>query len=141
MHRHIQKIHGPLSVGHAHHRNRRGGSSWASQRQAKPPLYTFCLSQCTSPMRTSHIVLPRHPVSRERWITFPVSRMVCHLVFGRPAVIFRGMRYFCGSTHRSPSHAATVLSYSSRPSRTRLTGAIGLTITHPPRKCSNGMSR
>ena len=35
VHRHIQKIQGPLSLEHAHHQV----SSWASQREAKPPLH------------------------------------------------------------------------------------------------------
>jgi hypothetical protein len=38
VHRHIQKIQGPLSLGHAHHRNRRGfivGFNLMSPRKAK----------------------------------------------------------------------------------------------------------
>jgi hypothetical protein len=45
VHRHIQKIQGPLSLAHAHHRNREV-SSWVSQREANLRC-TFCLSQCT----------------------------------------------------------------------------------------------
>jgi hypothetical protein len=36
VHRHVQKIQGPPSLGHAHHRNRQGFIV-ASQREAKPP--------------------------------------------------------------------------------------------------------
>jgi hypothetical protein len=38
VHRHIQKIQGPLSLRHARHRNR-GGFIVGSTREAKPPLH------------------------------------------------------------------------------------------------------
>jgi hypothetical protein len=48
VHRHIQKIQGPLSLGHAHHRNRRRFHR-ALHTGRRNLRCNFCLSQCTRP--------------------------------------------------------------------------------------------